>query len=59
MKLYIPMIGWDYEGGIALGVYDTNQKARNRLDEYVALGCSYDRNVIIEVCLNEAVEIDI
>ena len=59
MKLYIPMIGWDYEGGIVLGVFDTNQKAQFVLDEYIALNACYDCKRIVETYLNEELKIDI
>ena len=56
MKLYIPIVGYFYEGGTVLGVFDTNQKAQNRLDEYIK---GYDTACIGEIDLNSNEEIDI
>jgi hypothetical protein len=58
MKLYIPIVGWDYEGGIALGVYDDPANAHSRLESYTK-DLYYDTKHVISVNLNEAEEIDI
>jgi len=61
MKLYIPTLILQYEGGIILGVFDTKEKARNRIDRYTEKGLSrsFDEEHIYVATLNTNEEIDI
>ena len=56
MKLYIPIVGYFYEGGTVLGVFDTYQEAQNRSDEYIQ---GYDKRSIVEIDLNSNNEVSI
>ena len=60
MKLYIPTLILQYEGGIILGVFDTKEKARNRIDRYTEKGLSrsFDEEHIYVATLNTNEEID-
>ena len=59
MKLYMANIGWDYEGGMILGVYDTEIEAENRIKEYTKDGRYSDRSEVVVLILNTNEEIDI
>ena len=61
MKLYIPTLILQYEGGVILGVFDTKEKARNRIDRYTEKGLSrsFDEEHIYVATLNTNEEIDI
>ena len=59
MKLFMAIIGWDYEGGMVLGVYDTEQEAEDRIKEYSKDGRYGDRQEVITLTLNTNEEIDI
>ena len=59
MKLYMANIGWDYEGGMILGVYDTEMEAKNRIKEYTKDGLYVDRSEVVTLTLNTNEEIDL
>ena len=48
MKVYIPFIGFDYDGDDVLGVYSTRAKAQERLDRGILGGGTGDTNFIKE-----------
>ena len=59
MKLFMAIIGWDYEGGMVLSVYDSEQKAEDRVKKYSKDGKYSDRQEVMTLDLNTDEEIDI
>ena len=59
MKLFMATIGWDYDGGMVLGVYDTEIKAEDRIKEYTKDGIYSDRSEVVVLTLNTNEEVDI
>ena len=60
MKLFMAIMGWrNYDGGLVLGVYDSKQKAEDRIEKYTHYGKYGDNQKVMILDLNTDKEIDI